>query len=512
MSRFTANILANLLGQSWSVLVSIAVIPLYIKFLGIEAYGLLGFYMMLQGILQVLDLGLSPTMNRELARYSTMPDKAGEARDLVRTLEVGYWLLGIIIGGVVMGAAPFFAHHWLNVGALPPEVVQEALLLMGVLVALQWPQSFYGSGLMGLQKQVLVNSVGIPMSAVGSGGAVFILWLISPTITALLRWQILVSVIQVSLVTFLLWRSLPSSGRPARFSVDLVRNVWRFAAGMSGLTLTGIILTQLDKVILSRMLTLEMFGYYSLAGAVGRGLYVVITPIFNSVFPRLSALVAAGDISGLKNLYHLGSQLMAVFVVPLAATVALFSYDFLLLWTGSIETASNAAPIASMLVIGTGLNGLMNIPFALQLAYGWTRIGLYINAVFILTLVPVIVLMTTHYGAVGGASVWVLLNGVYLLVGIPLTHTRLLQGEARRCFQMDIGFPCVAAISVALVDRWLIVSPMPPMLTFLSLSTALLTTLIAAILATHDLRTRLAGQLSQIALGIHKRYKHKFES
>ena len=84
MSRFTANIVANLLGQSWSVLVSIAVIPLYIKFLGIEAYGLLGFYMMLQGILQVLDLGLSPTMNRELARYSTMSDKAGEARDLVR--------------------------------------------------------------------------------------------------------------------------------------------------------------------------------------------------------------------------------------------------------------------------------------------------------------------------------------------------------------------------------------------------------------------------------------------
>src|SRR2546422_8608563 len=118
MSRLKFNLLANFAGQGWSVIISIVVIPFYIKFLGIEAYGLLGFYMMLQGVLQVLDLGLSPTMNRELARYSAIPEKAGEARDLVRTLEVGYWMLGIVIGGAVIGAAPFFAHRWLNVSSL----------------------------------------------------------------------------------------------------------------------------------------------------------------------------------------------------------------------------------------------------------------------------------------------------------------------------------------------------------------------------------------------------------
>jgi len=480
MNRFSINILANLLGQSWSVIVSIAVIPLYIKFLGIEAYGLLGFYMMLQGALQVLDLGLSPTMNRELARYSTMPEKAGEARDLVRTLEVGYWLLGMVIGAAVAGAAPFFTHHWLNIGGLPPEDVQTALMMMGVLVALQWPQSFYGSGLMGLQKQVLVNSVGIPMSAVSSGGAVLILWLVSPTITALLSWQILVSVIQVALATILLWRSLPISGRPPRFNKNLLGNIWRFAAGMSGITLAGVILTQLDKVILSRMLSLEMFGYYSLAGAVGRGLYVVITPVFNAILPRLSALVAVGDTAGLKNVYHYGSQLMAVLLLPLAVLVSLFSYDVILLWTGNPETAINASPIVSILVIGTSLNGLMNIPYALQLANGWTRIGLYITASLIVTFVPAIIVLTTYYGAVGAASAWLMLNIIYLLVGMPITHMYLLVGEARWWFTEDVGLPLVITLLVAGSGRFIVQSPMSPMEAIGCLSAILLFSMLAA--------------------------------
>ena len=107
MTVVKRNIIANFAGQGWAALMALAFVPLYIKFLGIEAYGLIGFFAMLQGAFQILDLGLSQTMNREMARYSALPDKAGEARDLVRTLEVGYWAIGIVISIVVITASPF---------------------------------------------------------------------------------------------------------------------------------------------------------------------------------------------------------------------------------------------------------------------------------------------------------------------------------------------------------------------------------------------------------------------
>ncbi len=498
MSRLAVNILANLAGQGWSIIISLLVIPLYIRFLGIEAYGLIGFYVMLQALSQVLDLGLSPTLNREMARYSDRTEKAGEARDLVRTLEVGYWAIGIGIGAGLTMTAPLIARHWLNASALPLGDVQHALTLMGILVALQWPLSFYGSGLMGLQKQLVLNIVAISMSAAGSGGAVLLLWLVSPTITAFFTWQVLIAAVQVALITFLMWRSLPPCDRAPHVDLGLVRNVWRFAAGMAGLGLSGIILTQLDKVILSKLLSLEMFGYYTVAGVLGRGLYVLITPVFNAFFPRFSTLVARDDEGALKRLYHRGSQLMATLVIPVGAVVSLFSYDVLLLWTGNAATARNAAPVASVLVIGTALNGLVNLPYALQLAYGWTALSLYINAFFIVVLAPALVYATVHYGPVGAAAVWVALNTINMLVGVPFTHQRLLKGEAWRWFRSDICLPFLAALPVVVLGRWSLVGPMSPVTSLGSLSLVLLCSLFAAAAAAPGIRQWMFVQLAKM--------------
>jgi hypothetical protein len=105
--------------------------------MGMEAYGLVGFYFLLLGIINILDLGLSPTMNREMARYSVMPDKAGEARDFVRTLEIGYWAVGILIGAAIYFASPHIATHWIKAGDIPASEVRRAVAIMGVLAALR---------------------------------------------------------------------------------------------------------------------------------------------------------------------------------------------------------------------------------------------------------------------------------------------------------------------------------------------------------------------------------------
>jgi len=184
LSGLKLELAANLTGSAWSMVVQLLCIPLYIKFLGIEAYGLIGFYLMLQAMLQVLDLGLSPTMNREMARYSVQPERANEARDLVRTLEVGYWLIGVIIGLALVLASPWIATHWIKASSLPIRSVKQAVTLMGILAVLQWPVSFYQGGLMGLRKQVLFNVFRIIAASVSNGGAVLVLWLASPTIQA----------------------------------------------------------------------------------------------------------------------------------------------------------------------------------------------------------------------------------------------------------------------------------------------------------------------------------------
>jgi|WetSurMetagenome_2_1015567.scaffolds.fasta_scaffold42566_3 O-antigen/teichoic acid export membrane protein len=442
------NVLANAAGFSWLALVQIALIPVYIAFMGIESYGLLGFYVTMQAILQVFDLGLTPTLNREIARLSISPEGDSGTRSFVRTIEYIYWPIGILMAISILAAAPYISSHWIHAKMLSEETVREAILLMSGLMLIQWPLALYLGGLMGTQKQVLVNGLQIGFSIFSDGGAILVLWLVSPTITAFLEWQIVAGLIRLLCLRKVLWGCLPAAGDAVRFNRGDLKRVRHFALGMSGIALTAVILTQFDRVVLSRLLSLEQFGYYMIAATAANGLLIIVNPVFSAVFPRFSSLAAAGNTDRVKKLYHLSTQLMAILVIPPGVMLCIFSRELLLFWTGNSELAVNAGAILCFLVIGRVLNGLMHIPYALQLAYGWTALGFRINIFLIILFVPGVVWMANQYGGVGAAATWAAINAIYMLVGIPLTHRRLLPGEASKWFMEGLLSPIVISLGV----------------------------------------------------------------
>ena len=487
MTLLRRNILANFAGSFWQAVMGLAFIPLYIKFMGVESYGLVGIFAALQGVLVVLDLGLSATLNREMARLSVHPENAQEMRNLLRSLEAIYWCVAMAIGVAVMSLAPFIAHDWVKAGRLSPDVIVNATRIMGLAVALQWPASLYTGGLMGLQRQVLLNAVNIAAGTLRYGGAALVLWLVSPSVQAFFSWQMIAGLATTCALAVFLWRELPAGRRPV-FQVQLIRRVWRFAVGISAITILAAILMQLDKIILSRMLTLEAFGYYTLAGVVGLSLYRLISPVFSAVYPRFTQLVAAGDEQALKSLYHRSSQFMSVLILPATLVVAMFARELLALWTRSSSVAAQSHLLVSILICGTALNGLMTVPYALQLAHGWTRLALYTNAVAVVALVPMIVFMTRRYGAPGGASVWVILNAGYVFIAVHFMHRRLLTSEKWRWYWQDVGVPLAASTAVVGLARLLVREPMSDFRTVLTVALISAAALSAAALATPTTR------------------------
>jgi O-antigen/teichoic acid export membrane protein len=459
MSQLRANIIANLVGRGWSALMIVAFVPLYIKFMGIEAYGLVGFFATLAAVFTILDMGLSATVNRELARYSGQHGNELAMCNLVRTLEVIYWVVGILIGIVVMALSPLIANRWFSVEKLSPSTVQHVLMLMGLVIAFHWPLGFYSGGLMGLQRQVLMNGINVALGTLRSVGAVLVLLWISPTILAFFTWQLVTSVLQTSIIAACLWRSLPKTTQRPHFRKEVLLGVWHFAAGVGGISVVAVLLTQLDKVILSKLLTLKMFGYYSLATLVAGGLSLVIGPVSSALFPSFSRLVALGDEEAIKQLYHRGCQLMSVLLLPFAVLVALFPREIMQVWTGNSETANNTYVVVSLLTIGGALNGLVHLPYMLQLDYGWTRLTFYTNLTSVVLLIPLIVFMTIQYGAVGAAIVWIVLNSGYVLIYLQIMHRRLLKGEEWSWYLKDVGIPLGGALVVAGIWRWCLTSP-----------------------------------------------------
>ena len=64
------NIVANYVGQAIASLLALALVPVYIGYLGIEAYAIVGLFAVIQAWMVLLDLGMTPTLGREMARFS----------------------------------------------------------------------------------------------------------------------------------------------------------------------------------------------------------------------------------------------------------------------------------------------------------------------------------------------------------------------------------------------------------------------------------------------------------
>ncbi len=448
------NLLANLGGRVLTLLVGLACIPIYIRVLGIAGYGLIGIWMTLETIANLVDLGLSPTITREMATCSTRTGGAQDARDLIRTLEVGYWVLGVVVGGVIMSCASPIAAHWLRSNQLSPETLRTAIILIGILILCRWPLSFYASGLTGLERQVLLSTVGTVYAYARSLGSIFVLLFVSPTIFAFFIFQIAINVVQTAAFTILLWRCLPS-GRTPRFRLELVRRIWRFAGVTSATTVVWLLVSELDKFVVSAMLPLESFGYYALGSRIATSLSVCSLPLFTAIFPAFSRQVGSGNEQKLADLYHRSSQLMSALVLPPALTVVFFAKPLIFAWTGKELVADRTCLIAALLTAGSAFNCIVGIPSALQLAYGWTHLGFWSNVFALCVSAPLLVILVRHFGGVGAATVWLLVNLSYLGTFIIPMHRRLLTSESKRWFLEDLGLPLIACtvVAVALFER-----------------------------------------------------------
>lgn len=445
------NLLAGLANSVWSALVGFAAVPFYLQYLGIEAYGLIGFFVTTQAVLSLLDMGMAPTINREVARCSARGNLQ-EAGKLLHTLAVVYWAMAGLIALMILALAPFIAGYWLQSKKLSPETISHAVMLMGLVVACRWPIGLYQGALIGAQRVTVASAINMAMVTIGSVGAVMVLAFVSPTIEAFFIWQAGVGLVYAITMRAAAWQIIGKTKQNI-FEVDELKRIWRFTAGMSAISLTGLVFTQLDKVILSKMLGLEEFGHYMLATMVVSGLSLLVAPVYNVVYPRFSVLVATGEMEKLTDLYRSGTRLLATLLFPLAMLLSVFAEELVLAWIGNPALALSVAPVISLMAIGSALHGVMYFPYALQLASGMTRLPLTINAILMVLLVPLLISFTSKYGAIGGAMAWLTLHVLYLLFGTWLTHRRLLKGIGAIWLIQDVGVPLMLSILVGQLGR-----------------------------------------------------------
>lgn len=444
-NKVRVNLAANLMGRVVALLATFAFVPAYLRLLGPEAFGLVGFYTALVSILALTDVGLSATLSRELARLSALGDIA-HVRDTLRTLEIVYGVIVLATFLSLYVAAPYIATEWIQTSQGAADSNIRALRLMSIAAALQLGGSIYQGSLVGLQRHIRLNVVLGTSAALRGAFTIAYLVLVSNTAEAFFGCQVVVSLLTLLWVRTATWSAINHSVHAARFRHSILTAAWRYASGMLVMTLTGTALMQSDKFVLSRLLPIEVFGFYTLAWTLAQiPLSLFSTPIQNTFFPRMTQLVAARDEAGLTKLYHTASQIMALAVIPAGAVIATFPEGVLNLWLGPGVAPSTAPGVLRILVVGSTLSALTAIPYSAQLAHGWTRIPVLLNVAAVAVFVPLLTVLARSLGMRGAGFAWLLLNVAYIVFIATFMHRRILVGNGLKWSWYSVGAPFAIA-------------------------------------------------------------------
>ncbi|MEO7388226.1 MAG: oligosaccharide flippase family protein [Sphingomonas sp.] len=433
-------------------IVTIMFVPLYIRLLGLQSYALIGIYAALQVWLALLDLGMSPTLGREMARFSAGITSPRGIRDLLRSVEV-------ICGGIAIAAAlgiaagaSYAARDWLN-STLPFETLRNAMVLIGVVVAMRFCESVYRSALFGLERQVWYNAVNVVLATLRFGGAALVLYLLSPTIMAFFLWQLAVSILALILLGQKVHRVLPDAPGRTSFSWDAVKEIRAFAAGMIGINVLALILSQADKVILSKALPLASFGYYTLATTMCGVVVAATGPITQAIYPALTRHGSAGETRAFHAAYHWGAQAVTIAAGTITAMFVLFPEDIIRAWSGDAELARSTGGILRYLALAVFTNSLMQIPYFAMLALGKTGFSIRVNVIAVLVEVPLLIWAVPQWGGVGAGAVLLVVNAGVLLISAPLLHRAYFAQLFSSWALGDLAAPIGAIGVIAIMAR-----------------------------------------------------------
>tara|TARA_R110001606_G_scaffold195473_2_gene343123 strand:+ start:5572 stop:6987 length:1416 start_codon:yes stop_codon:yes gene_type:complete len=427
--------------------------------MGAEAYGLIGFFSMLQAWFNLLDIGLTPTISRETARFRGGVNTALFYRQLYRSLSVIFFITAFLGALILFFLSELIANSWIDFEYLALDKVLFSLQVMSICIAFRWMCGLYRGVITGFEKLILLSGFNIAIATLRFLGVFLSMYLYGFTPDIFFIHQLVVAALEL----FFLW--IIADGLVPKKKQLLTRIGWsfkpvcltiKFALSIAVTSSLWVFVTQTDKLILSGILTMAEYGYFTLAVLLASSIMIVSGPISNALLPRMAMLHARKQSKDLLSIYRKATRFVCLLAGTLSLMLFFFSNEILYIWTGDLALVAKVSPILSLYAAGNGFLVISAFPYYLQYANGNLRYHLAGSILLVSVLIPSLIVATKMYGSTGAGYTWLFVNILYFLIWVAIVHMKLSPGLHFKWLSYDVIASFIIPFSVIYVSRFFI--------------------------------------------------------
>ncbi|OYQ72533.1 oligosaccharide flippase family protein [Wohlfahrtiimonas sp. G9077] len=419
------NLLANYISQIYTALIGILILPLYVQYMGAEAYGLIGFFTMMQSIFMLLDLGLTPTISRETARYQAKAILPLEFKQLYKVLHLLFIAIAVVGGGVLITLSSYIADHWLTIEELNVSDVIFSIQVMSISIALRWVSGLYKGIITGSEKIAWISYFNIIIATLRFIAVFVVMYIWGYTIKVYFIYQLIIAIIEFIGMRYKAVTTLSLPIQSIKLSLAPIKPILKFTLTIAFTSAVWVLITQSDKFILSGILPLDQYGYFILAVSLASGLTIISGPISTVIMPRMAHLHAQNNNKGLISTYEKATQMITIIIGSAAITLIVMAKETLIAWTNNPVIIEESSSILQLYTFGNALLAWNAFPYYWQYAHGNLKYHLLSNIFTVIILIPSIIIFAHAYGAIGTGFVWTILNIVTLLFWTPFVHKKI---------------------------------------------------------------------------------------
>ncbi len=398
------NSVISFFGFSIPMIIAVFAVPLIIKGIGIDRFGVLLIVWATVGYFNFFDIGIS----RALTKYLAEILGSGKLEDVAPLIWSGLSLL-LIFGliGMLIGIAitPFLVEDLLKI---PIELVEETLNTF-YLLSLTIPLVILTSGLRGiLQAQQKFVIISILRSALG------IISFASPLVVLPFSKNLFIIVLALSsgrlLIFFMYFIYCLITTKEMRGKFEIHTSIIpRFLTFGSWSTLSSVVnmlIYHIDRFLIGSILSITAVAYFATPQEIIQKITLIPNSLIGVIFPAFSTMYMKDNYK-VRLLFYRSVKFTYLVVFPIVLIIIGLAENILFFWLGE-EFARNSTFILQMLTLGFFINSSSQLTYTLIHSAGRPDLTAKISLIEMPLYLLFFVVSLKFFGLKGAATMFVI--------------------------------------------------------------------------------------------------------
>lgn len=433
--RLVRNTLYNFTGRVLPYFIAIISVPILIRGIGLERFGILTLVWAIIGYFGIFDLGVGRATTKFVSEYHAL-NKIEAIPPLVWSSLYMLFGLGLIAGLIVYFSAPFLVERVLNISPHLQGEACRALKLLALSIPLVLSSACAIGVLEAQQRFGLINIIRVPASIANFLAPLLVL-LYSSNLYPVVASVVVTRLLGCLAFFYFCIYTFPGMNRPKMPHLKRVKELLSFGGWLTVSNIIGPFMAYMDRFLVGGLITMQAVAYYATSYDLITKLWIIPTSLTPVLFPVFSAY-AANNCNELAALYRRAIRYTALALAPLIVCTIVLAHPLLNLWI-SPQFADASSAVLQILALGVLINSIAHVPYNVLQAMNRPDLTAKFHLLELPFYFGAILLLVRPLGIIGVALAWSMRNCIDACLLFYWAH-RLMPLKSKTRFYIKFGF------------------------------------------------------------------------